>query len=158
MKRLWSSVYIDFWMFGFMFQAKKSKENLKEITHKVYFDVEIDGKAAGMTLFLSFILWWYMLDCMKCFVVSSCLVPWKHLISIDDFCPGRIVMGLFGKTVPKTVENFRALCTGKKTIYCSFSSYANRLSVNFSLPAQQFIYLDMKSLLKLYTHRGERNR
>lgn len=28
-------------------QAKKSKEDLKEVTHKVYFDVEIDGKAAG---------------------------------------------------------------------------------------------------------------
>ncbi|KAJ1901236.1 hypothetical protein LPJ71_005706, partial [Coemansia sp. S17] len=35
-------------------------------------------------------------------------------ISIGDTPAGRVIMELYADKVPKTAENFRALCTGEK--------------------------------------------
>lgn len=59
---------------------------------------------------LPFLFGWLLQDLeLQAKVTNKCFFD----VEVGGEPIGRIVLGLFGDVVPKTAENFRALCTGK---------------------------------------------
>ncbi|XP_062178067.1 peptidyl-prolyl cis-trans isomerase CYP21-1 isoform X2 [Alnus glutinosa] len=107
-------VLLVFVVFAFSSHKKveEKAEEVPEITHRVYLDVDIDEQRQG-----------------------------------------RIVIGLYGQVVPKTVENFRALCTGKgpsgKKLHYKGTPF-HRIVSGFMIQGGDIVYGDGRGFESIY--------
>ncbi|KAK9065189.1 hypothetical protein SSX86_016572 [Deinandra increscens subsp. villosa] len=108
--------FLVFFVFSsFYRQEEEAVEEVYEITHRVFLDVDIDK---------------------------------QHI--------GRIVIGLYGEVVPKTVENFRALCTGElgkcasgKPLHYKGTPF-HRIIVGFMIQGGDIVYRDGRGNESIY--------
>jgi len=70
-----------------------AEDALQRVTHKVYFDVEMEVPRV---------------------IQESDYAEDEETLALYN--GGRIVLGLFGDTAPMTVENFRVLCSGEQAV------------------------------------------